>query len=312
MANANDASKWRAFLHGHAFSLISALGRFARAPVPHVLTLGVIAVALALPTLCYLALANAKTLTGGLDQAADINVFLALDATAEQAEQLRDSWQNDPLLQSVTVKTPSIALAEFRSLTAYSDALDALQQNPLPFVVALRLKARVGAPPPTALLDKLHQTPGVDMVQFDQEWLYRLQAVLNLATALLWVFGTLLGLSVLLVIGNTVRLEIQARRDEIHITKLIGGTDAFVRRPFLYSGLWFGLFGALLALLLVALALWVLGPAVFDLARSYGTKFYLTRLRFSQGIVIVGIGLGLGLIGAFLASWRHLSETDPQ
>lgn len=302
----------RAWARSHAYSLFSSLGRFARAPLNHLLTLGVIAVALALPTLSLVLLANVQRLGAGMAQTGDVNLFLHQDIGAERARALEVRLRGEAEVQAIAIKSPETALAEFRELADFSDALAALDANPLPFVLAIELKrGSAEAETARAFVARMRALAEVELVQFDQEWLARLKALIGLIERGVLVIGALLGLAVLLVIGNTIRLEILTRRDEIVIMKLVGADDAFIRRPFLYGGLWFGLLGAGLALLLVALALILLKPAVNELAQAYGSGFQLLGLGWRTVAQVLGLGILLGCIGAWAASRRHLAEAEP-
>ena len=304
-------SALRAWLRSHAYGLLSSLGRFARQPFNHLLTLGVLALALALPTLGHLSLKNLKHLSGALSQPGDVSLFLQSDVTATQAQSLQDEVALMPGISGVSMKTPEQALAEFRELTSFTDALDVLEGNPLPYVLVVTMAAdTLKSERAMALVAQLRKLERVEIVQFDQEWLLRLKALMALTEKGVLVFGALLALTVLLVIGNTIRLEIAGRADEIQIVRLVGASNAFVRRPFLYSGFWFGAFGAALSLGLVTLAVDLLTPSVAALARSYGSSFKLQGLSWGEFGSVLAIGTSLGWLGALLASTSHLLKNE--
>lgn len=312
MSSQSTEQRRRALARSHAYSLLSSLGRFMRAPLSHLLTLGVIAVALALPTLCLVLLEDLQRLGAGLAQTGDVNLFLKADLDEPAARELARRLREQPEIALVRLKSPQEALSEFREFAEFSDALSALQDNPLPWVLAGELKSSAYADQTTReLVQRLREWPEVDLVQFDQEWLARLKALIALVQRGVLVVGALLGLAVLLVIGNTIRLEILTRREEIIIMKLVGADDAFIRRPFVYSGLWFGLLGAVGALLLVGLGLFALAPAVHALAHAYGSSFTLSGLRPWVVAEVLALGILLGAFGAWLASRRHLAEAEP-
>lgn len=304
-------SALRAWLRSHAYGLLSSLGRFARQPFNHLLTLGVLALALALPTLGHLSLKNLKHLSGALSQPGDVSLFLQSDVTPAQAQTLQDEVALMPGISGVSMKTPEQALAEFRELTSFTDALNVLEGNPLPYVLVVTMAADIlKSERAMALVAQLRQLEHVEIVQFDQEWLLRLKALMALAEKAVLVFGALLALTVLLVIGNTIRLEIAGRADEIQIVRLVGASNAFVRRPFLYSGFWFGAFGAALSLGLVTLAVDLLTPSVTALARSYGSSFKLQGLSWGEFGSVLAIGTSLGWLGAMFASTSHLLKSE--
>jgi cell division transport system permease protein len=306
-------SKWRAGLRSHAYSLLSSLGRFARQPMNHALTLCVLALALSLPTLGHLSLKNLKQLTGALNQPGDISAFLQQNIGAADAQTKRAAIQQMLGVKTVILKTPEQALAEFRELTRFTDALSVVEENPLPFVLVISLeKDALKSERAASLVTELRAMPDVEIVQFDQEWLLRLKSLMSLAERLVWVFGVLLGCTVLLVVGNTIRLEIQNRADEIQITRLIGATNAFVRRPFLYSGFWFGAFGASLAIALVMLCVHLLKEPVAQLAQSYGSALQLQSLEWWEILILMMMGVGLGWLGALIAATSHLTRAETE
>ena len=301
----------RAWLRSHAYGLLSSLGRFARQPFNHLLTLGVLALALALPTLGHLSLKNLKHLSSALSQPGDVSLFLRSNVDAIQAQSLQDQVALMSGISGVSMKTPEQALAEFRELTSFTDALNVLEGNPLPYVLVVTMApSTLKSERAMALVGELRLLAQIEIVQFDQEWLLRLKALMALAEKGVLVFGALLALTVLLVIGNTIRLEIAGRADEIQIVRLVGASNAFVRRPFLYSGFWFGAFGATLAVALVALTVHLLKPAVGALALSYGSTFELQGLNAFELCGLLLIGTGLGWLGALIASTSHLLRSE--
>ncbi len=310
-AELKTTSPLRAWMRSHGYSLFSSLGRFVRSPLTHVMTLGVLALALALPTMGHLALKNLRQLSGALTQPGDVSLFLKTDADAAVASALQSKVETMEGVRRVSIKTPDQALAEFRALTSFTNALDVLDQNPLPFILVTELDpSTLKTGRAMDLVNQFKQMPEFEIVQFDQEWLLRLKALINLAERGVMVFGVLLALTVLLVIGNTIRLEIAARIDEINIVRLVGATNAFVRRPFLYSGFWFGAFGGVMAVLLVGLTVYLLAPSAAQLAQSYGSQLRLQGLDLLEASVLIGIGIALGMLGALLASTAHLMKAE--
>jgi cell division transport system permease protein len=302
----------RVYLLRHVQVALDSLGRLYRNPLPSLMTAAVIGIALALPTSLYLLLDNLHRLSGSWDGQASISVFLKDRVPAAQrdrlAAQLRD-WQE---IASVRVITPEQALQEYSARSGLGDALGALDKNPLPAVLVVVPRAsQRGADPAAALQQKINALPAVDLAELDLAWVQRLNAMLEIARRGILLFSALLALAVLLVIGNTIRLEIQNRRDEIVVTKLLGATNPFVRRPFLYSGVWYGLLGALLAWLLVAGGFMLLAGPVATLAGLYQSDFMLHTLPVVTLAVLLGSGILLGLLGSWLAVGRHLSAIEP-
>ncbi len=304
------------FLHNwltrHAQVALSSLGRLYRSPSASLMTITVIAIALALPTGLYLLTANLQRLSTQWDGSTSLSLFLQRSVTVQQARALQRKLAQMPEIDALRLITPEQALAEFRQLSGFGEALDVLDENPLPAVITVKPdQAHADADAAAALLEKLRKLPEVDLAQLDLQWVRRFSAMVDIVRRSIGVIAALLGLAVLLIIGNTIRLEIQGRREEIEVTRLIGGTDGFIRRPFLYSGLWYGLLGAVLAALLVEIAFLQLYNPVRELAALYQSHFSLETLSFTDTLALLFTGAVLGLLGAWLAVGRHLSDIEP-
>jgi len=296
----------------HAQVALASLGRLCRTPLPTLMTAAVIGIALALPTGMHVALGNIQQLAGGWDGAATLSLFLKQDVSEEQVIKLTNTLGKHPKLAEVQLINPDIALEEFQRLSGFKGALKALDRNPLPSVVIIEPLEQYSTPEAAeALMAEFNKLAEVDFTQLDLQWVRRFHAITEIARRGVLVIGILLGLAVLLIVGNTIRLEIQNRKSEIEITKLIGGTDAFIRRPFLYNGLWYGLSGGILAWLLVTLSLWMLDGPVERLAGLYRSEFDLSAIDFQTlGALLLGSAL-LGLFGSWIAVGRHLSDIEP-
>ena len=300
------------YLARHAQVALSSLGRLYRAPLASLMTAAVLGIALALPTGLYVLTNNLQRLSTQWDGGANISLFLRNSIATEQAQELQRELQRWQEVDSVQLITPDQALAEFRELSGFGDVLGALQDNPLPAVIAIKpADSHADAEAAAALMDRLRALPEVDIAQLDLQWVKRFHAIVDIVRRSIWVMAALLGLAVLLIVGNTIRLEIQSRHTEIEITKLIGATDGFIRRPFLYSGVWYGLSGALLAVVLVELAFFQLHGPVRQLAGLYQSSFSLQTLSFGATLALLGAGATLGLLGAGLAVGRHLAAIEP-
>ncbi|HEX9628067.1 MAG TPA: permease-like cell division protein FtsX [Acidiferrobacterales bacterium] len=296
----------------HLQTLFFSLGQMARAPLATLMTVAVIGITLALPTGLYLLLDNLQRLSGGWDAGVQISLFLKQDIGDAEAGRIAERLRAREEIESVRYVSRQAALAEFKRLSGFGEALNLLDENPLPAVLLVRPKPAHGSPQAAAALARsLGETRGVDLAQLDLEWVKRLNAMLSLARRGVILLAGLLGLAVLLIVGNTIRLAVLNRRTEIEVVKLIGGTDRFIRRPFLYSGLLQGLAGALTAWLLVALSLALLGGPIADLADLYGSGFRLAGLGAAQGFSLVLGGGLLGWLGSRLAVGRHLREIEP-
>ncbi|MDT8386052.1 MAG: permease-like cell division protein FtsX [Thiogranum sp.] len=300
------------YLARHAQVSLNSLGRLYRMPSASLMTAAVIAIALALPSGLYLLAGNLQRLSTQWDGSTSLSLFLHQSVSEKQARQLEAELQKWPEIESLQLISPEQALAEFRELSGFGTALDVLEENPLPAVLAVKPgRDHADADSAAALLERLRGLPEVEMAQLDLQWVRRFSAIVDIVRRSIWVAGALLGLAVLLVIGNTIRLEIQNRREEIEITKLIGATDAFIRRPFLYSGIWYGLGGALLAVVLLEVAFLQLQGPVRQLSGLYASSFALEALSFAEIGVLLSGGILLGLAGAWLAVGRHLADIEP-
>jgi len=295
----------------HAQSLASAAGRLAREPVATAMTVLVIAIALALPSGLRVLVENASALSSGWQGAADFGVYLEPGVDEARARALAEQLAARPDVAGVDLVTSDEALADFRARSGFGGALDALEHNPLPHTIVVR---PAGGPESDleTLAASLDAFPEVDFVQLDTEWVERLRAILALAVYVVDVVSAVLGVGVALVIGNTIRLEINSRAAEIEVVKLVGGTDAFIRRPFLYLGFLYGLAGACAAALLIAAVLALLRDPASALADLYGSDFRLAGLSSLDAGVLLGGGALLGLAGAALATARHLQEIEPR
>jgi cell division transport system permease protein len=288
------------------------LGRIVHHPFATLMTMGVVALALALPLFLNLLLANARTATGNWSDAFDLSVYMDKKAgagrTASVAKQLRK--RDD--VAAVRVISADQALAEFREDSGFGKALDALSENPLPDTLVVTPTLAASTPQGTASLQTaIAALADVQAVQLDTEWVKRLRAMLDILRRVVLVTGALLGVGVVLIISNTIRLDILNRRAEIEVMKLVGASDGFARRPFLYTGIWYGLGGGLMAWILVAIAAAVLARPIENLAKLYGSQFHLEGLGFTAGVLLLGLAAGLAWMGSWLAATRHIRAIEP-
>lgn len=241
-----------------------------------------------------------------------MTVYLGLETPLPQANALADQIDTDSRVAFVELVDRERALAEFRASSGLADALDFLQENPLPHSLLITPEASYRSSDGVAtLVEYLQGLPTVERVQVDLGWLQRLNALAGLLTRAATALAILLAVAVVLVIGNTVRLAIESRRDEILVAKLVGGTDAFVRRPFLYTGAWFGLGGGLVAWLLLLITFWWLSAPVARLAELYHSDFVLHGLGFENATMLIFAAMALGWLGAWVAVRRHLDDMEP-
>lgn len=294
------------WLGHHAYSLVASFGRLAHKPWASVLTIGVIAVALALPLGLGAALANVERFAGDVQQARRIRVYLRTDVDDTRARAVAQSLRGRADIAAVKLRTPEQGLAELRASSGLGDAIDTLGDNPLPYLLVVTPTGDEAV-----LARSLQQLPTADIVQHDAAWRERLDGWLRFGARLAWVLALLLGLGALLVVGNTVRLDIQSRRDEIEVLQLLGATDGFIRRPFLYLGGCYGALAGILALALLTAGDWALRAPLADLSSSYGSDFALRGFGLAQMLVIV-LGAGvLGWLGAWTVTGHYLRQTRP-
>jgi cell division transport system permease protein len=268
---------------------------------------------MALPLLFWLLLDNARQLSGSVEDARALSVFLKPDLDAVAVQVFARSVRERTDVAAVEVKTPDQGLAEFRGQSGFADALKVLHYNPLPAVLIVSPRSdapAVDAAP--ALVVELQRDPAVDLVQYDAQWRQRLNAILALTARVAMVLAGLLGLAALLVVGNTVRLDIQGRSDEIGVMQLLGANDGFVRRPFLYTGFWYGAFAGVLSLVLIGIVEWALAAPLAQLAASYEHRFDVHGLALADMAIVLGAGALLGWLGAWLAASRHIALGQPQ
>lgn len=294
----------------HLYALFSSLGRLATRPWGTGLTALVMGLALALPLLFLVLLDNARGLVGSWQDAREITVFLRPAADAAAADALATALRARGDVALVQRRTPEEGLAEFRSMSGFAQALEVLDANPLPQVLIVTPRDGRDAVEP-AVLAFLKGRAEVDLVQYDAAWRRRLGAIVELATRAVAVIAALLALGALLVVGNSVRLDIQARREEIAILQLIGASDGFVRRPFLYAGVWYGLLAGLIALAAVLGVEFALAGPVAGLLDSYDHRFALRGLAPQLAAAVPLGSAALGWLGAMLATSRHLAEGRP-
>ncbi|MCG6899700.1 MAG: permease-like cell division protein FtsX [Gammaproteobacteria bacterium] len=299
-------------LQRHAQVALDSLGRLYRNRLPTLMTAAVIAIALAMPSGLYLLLGNLERLSGSWDGQASLSIFLKQDITDHSARALFAQVDEWPEVESVQLITPAQALQEFSQQSSFADVLGVLEENPLPYVmIVLPAGDHIDPAAASALRDRFSQLPETELAQLDLQWVQRLAAILAIAHRVILIISVLLALAVMLVVGNTIRLEIQNRREEILVTKLIGATNGFVRRPFLYGGIWYGVLGALIAWLVVEAGFWLLSEPVSRLAGLYQSDFSLETLPVQLLGILLAAGTLLGLLGSWLAVGRHLDAVEP-
>lgn len=298
-------------LRDHRRVAIDSINRLFSTAAASSLTWTMIAIAIALPLFLFLVLQNLQQFGSNIDKATQISIYMELDTSETELLAVQNSLNSHPTILSTEVISQSQALEEFQILSGFGDVLSGLNENPLPAVIVVTPGTEILGQV-RILIEELAYINKVDSVQYDLEWLQRLYGILNIAQRLTLMLGVMLAFGVALVVGNTVRLGIENRRDEIVVVKLVGGTNSFVARPFLYTGLWYGSGGGLLAAVLVFLAQFVMEGPVSQVASLYNGEFSLIRLSFSDIFNVLLLSGFLGWFGAWLSVLRHLKAIKPR
>ncbi len=301
-----------AWITRHLQTLIGALGRLSQHKLATFLTTLVIGIALALPACLHLLIANAQTATGNWNRAVDMSVYFKMPTSVDEATRVAERLRQRRDVEQVDLVTADDALKEFRRESGFGAAIDALTGNPLPHALVVRPKGEYAtATHLEELAGDIRGLPSVELVQLDTAWVNRLQAILEAVRRGIVLTAAFLALGVMAIVGNTIRLDIQNRRAEIEVTKLVGGSNAFVRRPFLYSGVWYGIGGALIAWLLTAVVVGVLRDPVSRIAGLYGSGFQIQGLALKPTLILLAAGIVLGWLGSYIAASRHLRQIEP-
>lgn len=291
---------------------LHSLGELWRAPAASLMTIGVLGLSITLPSTLFILVQNTEKVSAGWEQASEISVFLHKGINRATADQLLTRLRLWPEIQQVTFVPAEDALQEFQQLSGFGEAIAMLDNNPLPHLLLITPTKQHSAPAAAAtLLEKLQAQREVDSGKLDIEWLERLYGVVRLANELVTVLAILLFLAVVLIVGNTIRLNIVAKKQEILVMKLVGATDAFIHRPFLYTGFWFGLLGGLLAWFAVTLLLWWMQHSINQVTELYLRDFELTGFGPQTLLLMLCVSIVLGLLGSLVSVQRHVREIEP-
>lgn len=293
----------------HLTVLHTALRRMFASPLAGFLNILVIGIALSLPTGMYVLLQNAQGLLTQLSGAPQISLFLNMSATPDDVHQIRTQLAHHPDIKTVAFISRIEALSTLGSETGLSDVIAGLENNPLPdaFVITPRSS---NAKSLEILRDELQKIQAVELAQLDSAWAYKLEAILDFARVAILVLASLLSLGLIAITFNTIRLQILTQREEIQVSRLIGATDSFIRRPFLYFGALQGLFGGIAAWLVIACSLLLLKHPLSTLSQLYASNFSLQPLGFGDSISLLAFSIYLGWMGAWLSVARHLSQIE--
>lgn len=296
------------WFHHHLDSTRTALSRLRRQPLASLFSILAIGIALSLPTSLYLLVSNLGRITSGLGAQTEMTAFLKTSVDATAAEPLLDHLRGIEGVATVRFVSREEGLRELHK-AGLDEALTSLAENPLPNAVVVRPRS-----PDPAVLSRIEQAlkarPEVDTLTRAGDWSKRLAAILGFATRLAWMLAAILGLALAVITGNTIRLQIYALREEIEVSRLIGATDRFIRRPFLHFGMWQGLLGGAAAGAIALAATAVLNLSIGDLAATYGSDFRLRSLGLAEMGGLLGGAAMLGLAGAWVSVNRTLRQFE--
>ena len=296
----------------HAQSFIYSLGQYCRNLLTSILTTAVIGISLALPGGFYLLLENAQQVTAGWDGAIQITAFLKQDIDESKAADVIARLLVNPSIEAAKFIERDQALAEYKELSGFSEVIELLDDNPLPSIIIIFPK--LSALPDGGdrqIIEFIYAQPEVEIAQYDQQWVKRLYGIIEIIQRCIIIFSAFIGFGVLLIVGNTIRMAIYHHRNEIEITKLFGATNAFIQRPFLYTGFWYGLSGGVASWALLTLTLQFLKPPVNRLAELYASEFSLAGLSGTETLIMLACGIFLGLFGSWISVQRHLRTIEP-
>lgn len=309
----NFVDKLHAYWDLHAHALFSSLGRLVASRFTSVMTITVLAIAISLASGFYILVANLQQLTGNLETSNQISLFLKDDVADAKANKLANSIRKNAGVQEVKLITKDQALEEFQAYSGFGGAVKALEKNPLPIVIQVLPKNTLEEQQELEnLLEKFKQEPEVDFAQMDMQWVKRLQSFMDIARRGVMLLSLLLGVAVLFITGNTIRLELHNRRDEVVIAKLVGATNAFIQRPFLYGGFWIGFFSGVAAWFIVTVMMLILMQSVEKLSELYDGTFHLLFLSFTETLAMLFISSLLGVLGSWIVLNYQLQQLKPE
>jgi cell division transport system permease protein len=291
--------------------IIGVLRRMFASKLAGILNILVIGIALSLPAGMYVLLQNAQGLVAQLSGTPQISLFMSMDAKADDADKLHKQLEQHPAIARVEFVARAQALEQLKQSTGLADVIGGLNQNPLP-------DAFIVYPKPSAAqsLDELRielaKLPKVELAQLNSAWAYKLEALLKFGRMLVLILASLLSFALIAITFNTIRLQILTQRDEIEVAKLIGATNGFIRRPFLYFGATQGLLGGIMAWLIITVSLLLLNHQLNALAQLYASQFILHPLSLGDSLTLLLFSMYLGWLGAWLSVARHLSQIEPR
>ena len=309
----NFSTRLKLYLSLHRTEMRNSYLQLIKTPIATLMTITVLGIAIALPAGLQLMLKNANTISADWDGISRISLYLRPEISAANADDMLRRIKTRLDVESAEMIDKDRALEEFQKLSGLGDALNQLDHNPLPVVIEITPTAQFSTPEASELmLDTFRLIPEVEVAKLDLEWVKRLYYLLELIDRFIFALASMLGLAVLLIVGNTIRLAIQNRREEIEIIKLIGATNAFIRRPFLYTGLWFGVGGGVIALTLISGSVFWLAEPVNQLSEQYNSQYSLQGLSLTEVLQLLAFSASLGFVGSFISVSRHLKQINPK
>lgn len=309
----NFVDKLHAYKHQHAHALFSSLGRLVASRFSSAMTIIVLAIAISLASGFYILVANLQQLTSNLEASNQISLFLKDEISEARAQSFAKSIRQNADIQDVKLITKDQALKEFQSYSGFGEAVKALEKNPLPIVIQVLPKNSLeNKQALEALLEDFKRAAEVDFAQMDMQWVKRLQSIMEVARRGVTILSLLLGAGVLFITANTIRLELYNRRDEVVIAKLVGATNGFIHRPFLYSGFWIGFFSGVTAWFIVTTIMLILKRPVEKLSELYDDAFHVLFLGFTETLALLAISSVLGVVGSWIVLHFQLRQLKPE
>ena len=312
VAPIRSSSVFSIWLTRHISTSLGALGRLSRQPFASLMIILVIGVTLALPAAINVIVKNMQSVSDSWSNALDFSMYLKKDLSVSDAEDLANLIRQRADIESVGLITADEALLEFKKQSGFGEALNQLSENPLPHALVIRPSSGNTSASLALLQEEIRNLPETELVQIDTEWVQRFHAILDIVRQAISLGAVLLGIAIVVIIGNTIRLDIENRREEIEVTKLIGASNAFVRRPFLWTGFWYGLLGGAFALLLVQYGLYLLREPFSRLAGLYQGKIAVASLTITESSAIIGVAVFLGLFASWVTTARHMRRIEPR
>ncbi len=309
----NFIDKWHAYKNLHAHALFSSLGRLVATRFSSAMTIVVLAIAISLASGFYILVANLQQLAGNLVSSNQISLFLKDEVSEIRARSFAEKIRQNPDIQDVKIISKEQALAEFQAYSGFGDAVKALEKNPLPIVIqVLPTNSFENEQTLEKMLEDFNRSTEVDFAQMDMQWVKRLQSIIEVARCGVTLLSLLLGAGVLFITANTIRLELHNRKDEVIIAKLVGATNNFIHRPFLYSGFWIGFFSGVTAWFIVTIIMLILKQPVENLSRLYDGSFHLLFLGFLDTLTLLFISSVLGVVGSWIVLHFQLQQLKPE